>query len=130
MIQLTPDHAHIEAEEDARERAFQGLANDADLAKDHVAVDPLEDHAHAPGEGPPDAIPIAQESLKAGDEAPPVIQRVMAGAAPNRLGEQADSKRKELDDAKNRARGGEGYDGHKPRSAEERLRAGVPYSEF
>lgn len=56
----------------------------------------------------------------------------MAGAAPNRIkdGQQSDSVKTKLDEAKQRAQGEAGYDGHKPRSAEERLRAGVPYSEL
>lgn len=131
---LNSDHGHIEAEEDARERAFQGLAPEADLAKDHIAVDPLADHAHAPGEGPVDA--ALMPDVKAGDEAqdyqtPPPRQRVVPNAQPNRIrdGQQSDTVKSVLDEAKQRLTGGE-YDGHKPRSAEERLRAGVPYSEW
>lgn len=128
------DHAHIEAEEDARERAFQGLDPKADLTKDHIAVDPLAEHAHAPGEGPDDSASQQPGTTpQAGEEAaenqtPPPRQRVMAGAQPNRI-RDADV-RSELDEAK-RSGGAEGrYDGHKPRSPEERLRAGVPYSEL
>ena len=104
--------------------------------KDHIAVDPLDEHAHAPGEGPSD--PVPEPSVKAGDEAdesltPPPRQRVIPGAAPNRIRDGQEDVREDLQDAKRRAResGGEyQYDGHKPRSAEERLRAGVPYSEY
>lgn len=49
---LTPDHEKIEAEEDARERLFEGLSPDADLDVDHAAQDPLDAHAHAAGDGP------------------------------------------------------------------------------
>lgn len=45
-------HEHIEAEEDARERKFEGLAADADLADEHKAHDPLEAAGHAAGDGP------------------------------------------------------------------------------
>jgi hypothetical protein len=45
-------HEHIEAEEDARERKFEGLAPDADLGEEHKAFDPLAAAAHAPGDGP------------------------------------------------------------------------------
>ncbi|BEI82513.1 hypothetical protein CcaverHIS002_0303810 [Cutaneotrichosporon cavernicola] len=46
------NHEHIEAEEDARERKFEGLAANADLTDEHKAHDPLEEAGHAAGEGP------------------------------------------------------------------------------
>lgn len=59
MFFLTTDiehfkhHALIEEEEDAREREFEGLSQDADLTDTHDAPhDPLDDHAHAEGDGP------------------------------------------------------------------------------
>jgi hypothetical protein len=71
-------HEHIEAEEDRRERVFEGLPETADLAKDHVVEDPLDSHAHAPGEGPEPTSVVGDDqaaapsvALKAGDEVPP-----------------------------------------------------------
>jgi hypothetical protein len=91
------DHSHIEAEEDARERIFEGLPEDADLTQDHVAVpDALDIHQHASGEGPtetfsfffPDSTPGAEETLNPGDPVPPKprMQRADPGARPERLG--------------------------------------------
>ncbi|WVQ79039.1 hypothetical protein IAT38_001131 [Cryptococcus sp. DSM 104549] len=127
-------HAHIEDEEDARERKFEGLPQDADLSKDHVAPDPLDAHAHAPGEGPeatatdPADIPAKPEStLQPGDEvdAPPRPKRVDPGASPQRI--MRGGHREELEDLKEVAKGQPGYGGGRPRSPEERLRSGVPY---
>ncbi|KAK1927393.1 hypothetical protein DB88DRAFT_29411 [Papiliotrema laurentii] len=121
-------HHEIEEEEDARERKFQGLAEDADLSKDHVAQDPLEDHAHAPGEGP-DGKGSPAPSLKAGDPVPPPprLHREDPGATPHRLQAiDADADKEDWRQAKANARGKE-YDYARPRSAEERARANVPY---
>lgn len=123
------DHAKIEDEEDARERKFEGLADNADLTQDHVVQDPLEDHAHAQGEGP-DGKGSAQTHLKAGDEVPPPprLHREDPGATPQRLSKSAASPGKaDWAKAGQDAQGKE-YDHGRPRSAEERLRAGVPYS--
>lgn len=49
---LTPDHEHIEEEEDARERKFAGLSPDAELADDHETQDPLDTRGHESGDGP------------------------------------------------------------------------------
>ncbi|KAK4685661.1 nucleobindin, partial [Tremellales sp. Uapishka_1] len=121
-------HHHIEAEEDARERIFEGLPEDADLAMDHVVEDPLEVHEHAEGEGPADAIPEneSQAHLKAGDAVQPPKRPVRAdpGAQPARFKKPSSSKA-DWDSAKEGAKG-KAHDGI-PRSAEERLRAGVPY---
>ncbi|WWD16657.1 hypothetical protein CI109_101087 [Kwoniella shandongensis] len=127
-------HGAIEDEEDARERIFEGLNEQADLAKDHVAADPLDEHAHAPGEGPADPVPIAEGegALKPGDEvdAPPRPKRVDPAAAPQRI-LNAGGAKDEWESAKQVAQGQPGYDGHgRPRSPEERLRTGVPYSGF
>ncbi|RSH84358.1 uncharacterized protein EHS24_005878 [Apiotrichum porosum] len=46
-------HEHIENEEDARQRIFEGLPPNANLEKDYEAPeDPLEHHEHAAGDGP------------------------------------------------------------------------------
>ncbi|KAK8861437.1 hypothetical protein IAR55_002256 [Kwoniella newhampshirensis] len=123
-------HGAIEDEEDARERKFEGLTEDADLTKDHVAADPLDEHAHAPGEGPTDVASETQPEtiLQAGDEveAPPRPKRVDPAAAPQRIMDVGGKD--EWDSAKAVAQGQPGYDGHgRPRSPEERLRSGVPY---
>lgn len=122
------EHAHIESEEDARERKFEGLPEDADLSQDHVAQDVLDHHEHAPGEGPPDEQGSAQTVLKHGDEVPPPkYQRVDPLARPGRLNQDG-TVRDELDNLKSKVQG-ETYDtSHgRPRSAEERLRGNVPY---
>lgn len=147
-IEHFKNHHHIEAEEDARERRFQGLPQDANLEKDHVAADPLDEHAHDAGQGPPadsssasldsDNDPSIVEKLKdlkAGDEVPDLPKsnpkRVSPGAAPNRIDHASagDVRRQELYEAKEKAGGREHDVGSHgvPRTAEERLRAGVPY---
>ncbi|KAL7419603.1 hypothetical protein Q5752_005515 [Cryptotrichosporon argae] len=132
------DHAHIEAEEDARERIFEGLDAAADLSKDHIAADPLDVHAHAAGEGPARteaerALEAALDHLQPGDEAPPPprIERAMPGAQPNRIQRKgsagaADAKG-EWNEAGERARDAGAWEHGRPRSAEDRLRAGTPY---
>lgn len=126
-----PDHAHIEEEEDAKERKFEGLAPDADLAQDHVAVDPLDQHAHAPGEGPLGTETVPKVPLKAGDAVPPKLQRTVPGAAPQRLQEGDERPGKEEWAKASRAAGGAHYraDDSRPRTDEERMKKGVPYSE-
>ncbi|GMK56623.1 hypothetical protein CspeluHIS016_0304630 [Cutaneotrichosporon spelunceum] len=90
-------HGHIDAEEDARERKFEGLAPDADLTAQHVrAHDPLDQSGHAAGEGP--------EAYAAAGKGPD------AGA-----GAGAGSQTWEEQTAEHRA------------SAEERARADAPY---
>ncbi|ODN80739.1 hypothetical protein, variant [Cryptococcus amylolentus CBS 6039] len=134
-IQHFRHHAEIEDEEDSRERKFEGLSNDANLEKDHVAADPLDHHAHAPGEGPPadDIPPLAEgeENLKPGDEVDPpapkpvVPKRVDPDAAPQRILDGG--KVGDLEGLKEVAQGQPGYGGGRPRTPEERLRSGVPY---
>ncbi|WVQ94470.1 hypothetical protein IAU59_001549 [Kwoniella sp. CBS 9459] len=135
-------HGKIEDEEDARERKFEGLSDNADLSKDHVAHDPLDVHSHAPGEGPSDSAAGAasatvsgehgaESTLKPGDEVEPPVRpkRVDPGAQPQRImNAGAGSQKEEWESAREAAKGSPGYDGHgRPRNAEERLRAGVPY---
>ncbi|RXK41351.1 hypothetical protein M231_01256 [Tremella mesenterica] len=102
------DHIHIEAEEDARERIFEGLPPDANLEMDHVASDPLDEHAHAQGEGPSDVPlqPDPEKDLKPGDEIPPPpkIQRVTPGASPARLGREGEEKLYKPDEGHGRGR--------------------------
>ncbi|KIR58111.1 hypothetical protein I314_06076 [Cryptococcus bacillisporus CA1873] len=142
-------HAEIEDEEDARERRFEGLPPTADLTKDHTAVDPLDHHEHAPGEGPlEDASSSSSSSspssgdlqnadedgtgdLKPGDEvvdpllSARVPKRVDPGAAPQRITKSGHLE--ELGGLKEAALEEPGYGGGRPRTAGERLRAGVPY---
>nr|XP_018264522.1 uncharacterized protein I303_02692 [Kwoniella dejecticola CBS 10117]OBR86680.1 hypothetical protein I303_02692 [Kwoniella dejecticola CBS 10117] len=129
-------HAEIEDEEDARERKFEGLSDDADLSKDHVAHDPLDVHSHLPGDGPSDVPPPGAEStLKPGDEVDPPpkipIQRADPSAQPQRILKAAGNAVKEEWESAKEAVKGEKYSGHgRPRNSEERLKAGVPYSKF
>ncbi|KIR31251.1 hypothetical protein I352_06345 [Cryptococcus deuterogattii MMRL2647] len=140
-------HAEIEDEEDARERRFEGLPPTADLTKDHMAVDPLDHHEHAPREGPLDdtlssssssSSPNLQNAdgdetgdLKPGDEvvdpllSARVPKRVDPGAAPQRITKSGHLE--ELGGLKEAALEEPGYGGGRPRTAGERLRAGVPY---
>nr|ODN87347.1 hypothetical protein L203_03620 [Cryptococcus depauperatus CBS 7841] len=123
-------HVKIEEEEDARERKFEGLDPEADLSKDHVAADPLEHHAHAPGEGSsenPDT-QFVQEEPKAGDEVEPSVKaapkRVDPGAAPQRI--MRGGHAEEFGGLREAAKG-KIYGGGRPKTLEERLRSGVPY---
>lgn len=144
------DHAHIEAEEEARERKFAGLDNDADLMQEHPAAsDPLDTHAHAPGEGPDpsnlnpgEKAPSApagqgstdeqdaQKPLQAGSKGSAHPQRADAKGAPSRMRTKGSMSREELEEMGRQTaqQGGSGsYHGHgRPRSPEERLKA--PYS--
>ena len=133
---ILADHAHIEAEEDARELKFEGLNPHANLFSDHVAADPLDEHAHAPGEGPPgDAGAGAdQVVLQPGDPvpaSPPRLHRADPNAIPQRLQRGEPKKTREDWEKLGKAAPEDPYQlGHgRPRSPEERLRAGVPYSE-
>ncbi|KAK6907154.1 hypothetical protein I203_101144 [Kwoniella mangroviensis CBS 8507] len=129
-------HAEIEDAEDERERKFEGLSDDADLSKDHVAHDPLDVHSHLPGDGPSDVPPQPESTLKPGDEVDPPpqqkIQRVDPLAQPQRIikANSEQVKKEEWDSAKQAAQG-EKYEGHgRPRNSQERLKSGVPYSKF
>lgn len=124
MTRLTTDHQHIEDEEDAREREFEGLPQTADLGTDHPASDPLAEHAHAEGEGPSSTTPpnTDQVPMSAGDTRPP-------RSTPNRLQDEELDEKVDLKGMKEKVKG-MGRVGHGvPRSPEERLKAGVPYSE-
>ncbi|WWC68791.1 uncharacterized protein I206_102726 [Kwoniella pini CBS 10737] len=130
-------HAEIEDEEDARERKFEGLSEDADLSKDHVAQDPLDIHSHLPGDGPSDVSENSEpeSTLKAGDEIDsppkPILQRIDPLAQPQRILKNAGNIMKEEWKSAKEAVNGESYSGHgRPRNSEERLKAGVPYSKF
>ncbi|UOH85015.1 hypothetical protein LQV05_001831 [Cryptococcus neoformans] len=129
------DHAEIEDEEDARERTFEGLPPTADLSKDHVAADPLDHHEHAPGQGPlgENENENGNETPQPGDEIDPpspargVPKRVDPGAAPQRIIKPGHLD-EELGGLKEAALEEPGwYGGARPKSAEQRLRAGVPY---
>ncbi len=130
-----PDHAHIENEEDERERVFEGLAPGADLSQDHVAADPLDIHEHAPGEGPTSVAEGKKPrvTLEAGDEVPPPpkLHREDPGASPQRI-QRGKGPDKDTWESAKAAVSGQGYgpEHGRPRSPEERLRTGVPYSEY
>lgn len=127
-------HRHIEDEEDARERIFEGLPPNADLSQDHVAADPLDIHEHAPGEGPTSVdAESARTTLDAGDEVPgpPRLHREDPGASPQRIQKGQGPGKDDWESARAAASGKEyGPDHGRPRSPEERLRIGVPYSEY
>jgi hypothetical protein len=122
----------IENEEDVRERIFEGLSEDSNLATDHVVSDPLDEHAHSPNDPGYEPPTEAESELKAGDEVPgppPRLHREDPGATPNRItrGERVEGKG-DWEAAGKEARGKEHSADGRPRSAEERLRANVPYS--
>lgn len=110
------------------------------MTKDHVAADPLDHHEHAPGQGPLDENENPQSrgdrdgdenDFKPGDEVDPppvrVPKRVDPGAAPQRIVKAGHLE--ELGGLKQAALEQPGWvGGARPKSAEERLRAGVPYS--
>ncbi|KAJ9099017.1 hypothetical protein QFC20_005774 [Naganishia adeliensis] len=128
-------HAHIEAEEDNRERKYKGLEEGADLDTDRAVHDPLDQHAH--GSQDP---PIANDS---GEGAQQAFIPTAGGILPRRPEGSAQSRPARIDrskpdlsgkgelnnwakEAKNRPGYGEN-DFHRPRNAEDRLRKGVPY---
>lgn len=131
-------HAHIEAEEDNRERKYKGLEEGADLDTDRAVHDPLDQHAH--GSQDP---PIANDS---GEGAQQAFIPTAGGILPRRPEGSAQSRPARIDrskpdlsgkgelnnwakEAKNRPGYGES-DFHRPRNAEDRLRKGVPYSSW
>lgn len=124
---LTADHARIEAEEDARERKFEGLAANADLEKDHAAHDPLADHAHAPGEGAEAAAQLElQGSIDPEDaeaEEPIVHDRQAKNAQ-----ERFRAERNKRTPPKRLA--GDIKKHHHRHSDADRVRKDAPYSEF
>jgi hypothetical protein len=121
------DHQHIEDEEDARERTFEGLPEEADLGTDHPANDPLDEHAHAEGEGP---AAVSSDPEGDGQAAPPRTTRAIPNAAPKRLQDDEASGKIDLREVKEKVKGKVRQGHGAPRSPEERLKAGVPYSEL
>ena len=135
-IELIADHQHIEDEEDDRERKFEGLAPDASLESDHPAHDPLDEHAHADGEGPGSEVASDGTGVGEGDQvvmdaSAGAKTRVAPGASPNRIRDEDDGSdiKAELREAAEKVKGKVRTGQHAPRSPEERLKAGVPYSE-
>lgn len=116
--------------------------------QEHPASDPLDVHAHAPGEGPdpsdlnpgvkapageaqaPEGGQDAQKPLQAGSKGAAHLQRADAKGAPSRMRTKGSMSREELEEMGRQTaqQGGSGsYHGHgRPRSPEERLKA--PYS--
>ncbi|EKD03617.1 hypothetical protein A1Q2_02094 [Trichosporon asahii var. asahii CBS 8904] len=108
-------HEKIEAEEDARERLFEGLAPDADLDQDHAAQDPLDAHAHAAGDGPK---PDSDEQ-----KAHRLVKGKLGAGSPNRLiAEAAGGRPKHRHSDAERAR--------KDAPWKYRMRAGLRSDEF
>lgn len=126
------DHHAIEHEEDARERRFEGLEEDADLSEDRIVQDPLDEHAH----GSQDEAIIGEEPQKLFADLP---RRPPGGTSrPARMsGEELAAAAKddiydELERAKRAASGLPGYGEdhfHRPKSAAEKFRKNAPYSE-
>lgn len=114
LAKLTPDHEKIEAEEDARERLFEGLAADADLGSDHAAQDPLDAHAHAAGDGPK---ADSDES-----KAHKLVKGKLGAGTPNRLVAEAGGRPKHRHSDQERAR--------KDAPWKYRMRAGLRSDEF
>jgi hypothetical protein len=116
------EHEHIEAEEDARERDFEGLDSSAPLDTDRPIQDPLDAHAHGsqdPVDGSStDQIPFRRPEGSAQGK-PARIERVKPSA------EDLVRIRQE---AKGQGAWGEN-DMHRPRNVAERMRKGMPYSE-
>jgi len=107
-------HEHIEAEEEARERKFEGIDDDMPVSEDRPIDDPL------------DAYEQPAESAQK-----PLIPPRPPGSGASRPARIDRSKPKvNLEKARAAAEGLPGYgehDFHRPRSAEERLRKGLPY---
>lgn len=108
------------------------------MESDHPAHDPLDDHAHAEGEGPGSV--VAGDGTGVGDGSGEQVvmdasagakTRVAPGATPNRISRDEDEKdlKADLREAAEKVKGKVRTGQHAPRSPEERLKAGVPYSE-
>ena len=115
------DHEHIEAEETERERRFQGGSPDSPVGEDQPIQDPLNQYEE-PAELSGDAqkVIIPSRPPGAGSSKPARIDRSKPGSA-----------REELHRAKAEADGLPVYgvkDFHRPRSAQDKLRKGMPYS--
>ena len=125
----TTEHEHIEAEEDARERDFEGLPTDAPLTADRVVVDPLDSHAHGSQD---DQAPGAQDAGAAA-EGQAVLRRPAGSNAgkPARI-ERTRPSSEDLSrlakEAREQGTWGE-KDMHRPRNDRERMRKGTPYSQ-
>ncbi|KAJ9121119.1 hypothetical protein QFC24_004792 [Naganishia onofrii] len=128
-------HAHIEAEEDDRERKFKGLQEGEELDTDRAIEDPLDEHAHGSQD------PVVANDSENGDQQ--VFMPTAAGILPRRPDGSSQSRPARIDRSKpdlsgkadlnnwaKEAKGRPGYgenDFHRPRNAEDRLRKGVPY---
>lgn len=128
---VSTGHAHIEAEEDDRERKYKGLEEGANLDTDRVVNDPLDEHAH--GSRDP---PKVNDSGKGGAQAAfistagGILPRRPEGASQQRPA-RIDRSKPDLSGTAKEAKNRPGYgeqDFHRPRNAEDRLRKGVPYS--
>lgn len=136
ILHLT-GHAHIEAEEDNRERKYKGLEEGADLDTDRAVHDPLDEHAHG-SQDPPIANDSGKDQQAFIPTAGGILPRRPEGSAQSRPA-RIDRSKPDLSgkgdlnnwakEAKNRPGYGEN-DFHRPRNAEDRLRKGVPYSSW
>lgn len=117
--QSVADHAHIEAEEDGRERRFEGLPDDAPLGSDQPITDPLDQY---------ETTDPSSDAQKVFPPRPPGA----GSSRPSRI-DKSTSAREELHKARAEADGMASYgeDGfYRPRSVSEKMRKGMPYSEW
>jgi hypothetical protein len=126
-IDSDKEHEHIEAEEDAREREFEGLPSNAPLTEDRVVEDPLDAHAHgsqddqAPGAQDQDQDQTAFRRPAGSNQGRPArIERTRPSTED--LGRLAK-------EAREQGTWGE-RDMHRPRNDRERMRKGTPYSQY
>lgn len=128
-----PDHAHIEEEEDARQRIFEGLPEQADLEKDYETPhDPLEHHEHLPGQGP-DALNGTDEVVNDGEQLQAVMEGGDAEEATSSEGRAVMPERQARRNAPARQKEPTESSAKQPRhrhTHEERARADMPYSEW
>ena len=123
------EHEHIEAEEDARERDFEGLASDAPLDTDRAIADPLDSHAHG-----------SQDHILTGEdpESHQVPFKRPQGSSQGRPARIERTKPKPEDLNKLKAEVEQGHGGiwgawgekdmMRPRNDKERMRKNTPYS--
>jgi len=119
------EHEHIEAEEDAREREFEGLPSDAPLTEDRVVKDPLDAHAHGSQD---DQAPGAQDQDQAAFRRPAGSNQGRP-ARIERTRPSTEDLGRLAKEAREQGTWGE-RDMHRPRNDRERMRKGTPYSQY
>ncbi|KAH8090260.1 hypothetical protein HD553DRAFT_346791 [Filobasidium floriforme] len=121
-IEHFAEHEHIEAEEDAREREFEGLPSDAPLTEDRVVEDPLDAHAHGSQD---DQAPGAQDQDQAAFRRPAGSNQGRP-ARIERTRPSTEDLGRLAKEAREQGTWGE-RDMHRPRNDRERMRKGTPY---